>query len=231
MSSLLFELSSHAQGQNSFAELLCKLLAFVITHYTSQTVPFDGPFCLLSAVPGPWTMGLAVPGKAAQKGCYGTGMRNSPYCLTEEALNHAESSKWSYPVAPGTPCHLLVPRAVLKETEAHLGEFAVGTTAKPQVSCKPRLPEIEQAQQCSSTCIPYPVPRVLLLCGSSVGSAEGRGCSIPLLSQGWGAGRWVRDQLTFSLEVPALSHWWLVPGLADRGGVAHPEMLYFLPNH
>lgn len=102
-------------------KLLCKLLAFVITHYTSQTVPFDGPFCLLSAVPGPWTMGLAVPGKAAQKGCYGTGMRNSPYCLTEEALNHAESSKWSYPVALGSPCHLLVPRAVLKETQGSSG--------------------------------------------------------------------------------------------------------------
>ena len=73
MSSLQFELSSHVQRRNSFAPH--KFLAFVITHYTGQIiVPIDGPFCLHSAVPGPWTMCLAVPGKASQEGCYGMGM-------------------------------------------------------------------------------------------------------------------------------------------------------------
>lgn len=114
MSSLLFELHSHVQGHNSFAPH--KFLAFVITHYTAQIVPFDGPFCLHSAVPGPWTMNPAVPGKAPQKGCDGMGMWNSPYCLTEEDLSHADSSKWPYPVALGTPYHLLVLRVVLQET-------------------------------------------------------------------------------------------------------------------
>jgi len=82
-------------------------------------------------------------------------------------------------VALGTPCHLLVPRAVLKETPSHLGEFTVRTTAKPRIVCKSYLPEIQQVQQCSSGCIPYHVPRVLLLCDSSVGSAQGRDMQYP----------------------------------------------------
>lgn len=77
MSSLLFELGSHVQGHNSFAPQ--KFLAFVLTHYTGQIVPFDGPFCLHPAVPGPCTMHLPVPGKASQKGCYGMGMWNSSF--------------------------------------------------------------------------------------------------------------------------------------------------------
>lgn len=72
MFSLLTQLSFCAQGHNSFAPH--KLLAFVITHYTGQIVPVDDPFCLHSAMSGPWTICLAVPGKASQKGCYGTGM-------------------------------------------------------------------------------------------------------------------------------------------------------------
>lgn len=75
-----------------------------------------------------------------------------------------------------------------KRPKAHLGGLAVRTTAKPRVVCKSHLPEIEQAQQCSSSCIPYPVPRVLLLRGSSVGSAHGKGLQCPSALTGTGAG-------------------------------------------
>lgn len=153
---------------------------------------------------------MAVPGKASQKGCYGTGMWNSPCCLTEESLSHADNSKWSYLVALGTPRHLLEPRAVLKDTQYHLGEFAVRITAKPWVICKSHLPEIQQVTQCSLGCILCPVPTFFFVTAPWPQHREGRR-SVPVLSRWRNAGSWVMEQRTFSHEpsvTPPRARWW-----------------------
>lgn len=120
--------------------------------------------------------------KPLRRVCYATGMWNSPCCLTEESLFHADSSKWSYLVALGTLWHLLVPRAVLKDIQYHLGESAVRTTAKLESSvnltCLKHRRCSNAAQDVSSTLYLHPS------LSQPGGLCTAKGDAVSLCSQG-----------------------------------------------
>lgn len=86
MSSLLFEVSSHVQGHNSFAPQ--KFLAFVITHHTDQIVPCDVPFVFI----------LLCQGHGQRVGlCPAKSLRSAVMAWGCETLLPAKQRK-SYPI-------------------------------------------------------------------------------------------------------------------------------------
>lgn len=99
-----------------------------------------------------------------------------------------------------------------------LGKSAVRTTAKPWVVCKTHLPEVQQVQQRSSGCIPYPVtpcPSLRQLGGLSAGEGDaGSLCSHS--DRRLGAG-WKSSPPSAWKHLLHLTSVFL-PGLPDNGG-------------